>query len=359
MRILTSVLLVLLVLSPAPAQESATSEGLYTDEERKVIASALKFENEMVRLVAKIRPSSVSVENWQRGRRRGVGSGVIVSSKGHVFTNQHVVQGADEIWISLWDRRRFQAKFIGNDESGDIALLKISAKKIKRADPEKAHPDRLTTGEWVIATGNPFGLALDGEPIVSLGVISGLGRIPPGRRFFYGKAIQHDARINPGNSGGPLWDSKGNLLGINGKIEMTFAGSASRTSAGVSYAIPIDQVRNFLKAMLGGEDVGHGHQLIGLDVETATDDDGVHVGARVKRVVPGSPAAKARAGGVKRGDVIWKITVRGKPREVRSVTDYINVMSPLPEGSKVTLHVKRGRKRIVFSGILLGRKRKR
>jgi len=371
-KVATALLLLTLLASPSPISAQDAKEGSasrFTDAELQVLEKAQKFERELVRVIAKVRPASVSIENWQKlggvVRMRGQGSGVIISSKGYILTNQHVVQGALEIWVALYDHRRFKATLVGNDPRGDVALLKISGSRFKYKDPRRGRPDRLSAGEWVIATGNPFGLAGDGEPVVTFGVVSGLERILPGN-FFYGDAIQHDAKINPGNSGGPLWDTNGNLLGINGKIATNNASGGGPSSSGAGYTIPIDQIRNFLEAMLEGRPVRHGDEILGIEqVKTHYDKDGTADGARVEKVRAGSPAALGRSGGVRVGDIVVKVVVRGKPYTIRTMTDFITRLSPLAEGAKLSLVVLRGRKRVSIGNIVLevkkdkkGRRRK-
>jgi putative serine protease PepD len=175
----------------------------------------------------------------------------------------------------------------------------------------------------------------------------------------YGDAIQHDAAINPGNSGGPLWDTYGNLLGINGRIQATGAGGAQRpSSSGVGYTIRIDQIRNFFEAMMEGRKALHGDQLLDLTVKTHLDGSGKPDGAVVTKIGPNSPA-KRRRRGVEVGDVIRRITVvNGDSTDVSSVTDYIRILSPLADDSKVTLHVVRGRSNLVLTNIKLGDGRK-
>jgi S1-C subfamily serine protease len=350
---LLSVTALIFLVSPAPADgDRPEEEGLFTAEEQGIIDKALRFEREVVRLVEKVRPSSVTIECWRNDTQpAGGGSGVIISHRGHVLTNQHVVEGAKHIWVVLHTGERVKAEVVGNDPRGDISLLKVNARGGRATDPDRANPDRLSPGELVIATGNPFFLGNDGSSVVTLGVISGLGRVSPGQ-YFYGDAIQHDARINPGNSGGPLWDSYGNLLGINGKIASTGVGGVlGPSSTGVSYTIPIDQIRNFFEAMLEGRAVRHGDQIFGAQVESAQDEKGEAIGVRVKDFEKGG--AVAREAGVEAGDVIWKLTVRGKGRAVNSFTDYLNVMSPLAEGAKVSVHIRRGHRRLVLANVKL------
>jgi serine protease Do len=356
--VLLALFALLAASSTAPAQDGDEAPAeRFSEPEREILDQAQRFERELVRVVEKVRPASVSIENWRnvRGvvRMAGQGSGVIISRKGYILTNQHVVQGAAEIWVVLYDHRRIKAQLVGNDPRGDVALLKISAPRLKYKDPRRGRPDRLSAGEWVIATGNPFGLAGDGEPVVSFGVVSGLERILPGQ-FFYGDAIQHDAKINPGNSGGPLWDTNGNLLGINGKIATNNASGGGPSSSGAGYTIPIDQIRNFLEAMLEGRPVRHGDEILGIEqVETFYDDDGTAAGARVKKVRDGSPAALARSGGVQVGDVVVKAVIKGHPYTIRTLTDFITRVSPLAEGSRLSLVVLRGHRRLSIGNIKL------
>ncbi len=341
-------ILALLPVPLAPGGEPAGGKtpSRFTEEERKVIDRALRFERELVRLAEKVRARSVTIENWRTVggalRLAGGGSGVIISSKGYILTNQHVANGAKRLVVVLADHRRVEARVVGRDQRGDVALLRIEARRIKYASPLRARPSRLRPGQWVVATGNPFFLAADGEAIISLGVVSGLGRISGGE-YFYASSIQHDAEINPGNSGGPLWDVTGKLLGINGRIASNRVGGAlGPNSSGVGYTIPVDQIRAYLEEMLEGRQrPKHGDELLGIQVVTAHDERGEPVGVRVTKVVPGSPAATARPHGVRVGDVIWKINVSGRPREVPTATAYYNLMSKLEEGKKVTLHIRR------------------
>jgi len=120
-------------LAPAEEEASAPAPGAFTEVEKKILGKALKFERELVRLVERVRPISVSIENWQGHppRKRGAGSGMIISSKGHILTNQHVVQGAVEIWVALEDHRRLKAELVGNDVQGDVALIKIDPRRTR------------------------------------------------------------------------------------------------------------------------------------------------------------------------------------------------------------------------------------
>jgi S1-C subfamily serine protease len=364
-HLLTSALVPLAVLCLLPRSLAEEPASPYTEDQEKALNKVLRLEKELVRLVEKIRPCSVSIENWRGNPPRsvGAGSGVIISRRGHVITNQHVVQGAKQVWVVLDDHRRLEAKVVGSDERGDVALLKIPNRSIRATSPTRSDPSRLSAGELVIATGNPFSLAADGEPVVTLGVVSGLGRIAPGV-FFYGDAIQHDARINPGNSGGPLWDTNGNLLGLNGKIAPSPAGhtfGGRFASTGIGFTIPMTQIRNFFEPMMEGRETFHGDQAMAIKVETAKDGNGEQIGARVTSIGPRSAAKLRRGGGLEKGDIIWRVSVKGKAgyKDIKSATDYVRVFSPLPRGTKVLIRVLRGRRRLILPPIELGEKRRK
>ena len=163
--------------------------------------------------------------------QQSVGSGFVISSDGYLITNAHVVDGADEVNVKLTDKREFKAKVVGVDKRTDIALLKIEAKDLPKVTI--GDPDKLKVGEWVVAIGKPFGL----ENTMTAGIVSAKGRDLPQENLV--PFIQTDAAVNPGNSGGPLFNLKGEVIGINSMI-------FSRTGGymGLSFAIPIDIAMN-------------------------------------------------------------------------------------------------------------------
>jgi len=236
-----------------------------------------------------------------RERRRGAGSGVIVDARaGHVLTNNHVVENAEAIRVTLRDGRRFEAELVGRDPATDIAVLRIEADDL--TEIEMGESARLRVGDFVVAIGNPFGL---GQTVTG-GIVSALGRSginPQGYEDF----IQTDASINPGNSGGALVTLDGRLVGINTAILSPAGGNV-----GVGFAVPTDMARAVMQQILEHGEVRRGR--IGVTIRDLTPDLaealGVSAlrGAVVVSVAPGTPAEQA---GLAPGDVI--VTVDGAP----------------------------------------------
>ena len=231
-------------------------------------------------------------------KQHGLGSGVIVSPDGYILTNNHVVGNADEIKVTLMDKREFTAKVIGKDAKTDLALIKIdTTEKLPAASLGDSTDTQV--GDWVVAIGNPFGFSLT----VTAGIVSAKGRALGGS---YDDFIQTDASINPGNSGGPLFDTQGNVVGINTAIY-----SRTGTSAGIGFAIPIDLAKSVMEQLKNRGRVVRG--WLGVEIQEITPELAQsfglqHVeGALVANVESSSPAAKA---GVDRGDVIVKFNNR-------------------------------------------------
>ena len=226
-----------------------------------------------------------------------VGSGVIIDAgAGYVLTNNHVVQNADTIQVTLRDKRTYKAKLIGRDPSTDIAVLKIPAESLT-AIP-MGNSDQVEVGDFVLAIGNPFGL---GQTVTS-GIVSALGR--SGLRIEgYEDFIQTDASINPGNSGGALIDLDGRLIGINTAIVAPSGGNV-----GVGFAIPINMARSIMDQLVKFGHVEHGY--IGVEVQDLTPDiaAALHTdqaqGALITNIVSGSPADQA---GLQAGDIILSV----------------------------------------------------
>lgn len=357
-RTATLVLSALLLMAGLEAGEPRPERGSL--EEELILKQAETVQEQFIKTIDAVRPCSVTVNNYiKRGNAfalAGSGSGVVIQAKGLVLTNQHVVQKADRLELVLLDGRRLEATVENCVLEYDLALLQVRDTKGKPVGGLKpatfGRSGSLQEGRWVIATGNPFFLASAGRAVATLGVVSGLNRVMSGE-FKYGNAIQHDARINPGNSGGPLWDMDGRLLGLNGMISSRTPGAPS--SSGVGYAIPIDQIRNFLKGLLdeGADQVEPGD--LGVTVETAKDEKGRETGARVTAVRTRSPAALAKEGGMRPGDVIEEITLKFKSTRIRNATDFTNVLAMWPEGTLLdSVRVRRKDKNLSFPAIALG-----
>ena len=256
---------------------------------------------------------------------RGQGSGFIVSADGIILTNAHVVKGAKEVSVKLTDRREFRAKVLGADAKTDIAVLKIEAKDLPVAKLGKT--SELKVGEWVLAIGSPFGF----ENTVTAGVVSAKGRSLPDDSAV--PFIQTDVAINPGNSGGPLFNTRGEVVGINSQIYTRSGGYQ-----GVSFAIPIDVANKIKNQIVATGKVEHARLGVSVQEVNQAFADSFKLakpeGALVSSVEKGSPADKA---GLQSGDVIQQ--VNGKP--VVSSGDLPAVIGLASPGDTVKLSVWR------------------
>jgi serine protease Do len=229
----------------------------------------------------------------------GIGSGVLISPDGYIVTNNHVIDGAVDINVTLKDRRIMHAKLIGADPLTDLAVIKIDGTNFPNAP--WGNSTALRPGQTVLAFGNPFGFRFT----VTRGIVSGLNRPNPfsQNRRSPGSFVQTDAAINPGNSGGPLVDARGEVIGIN-----TFLVSSSNSFSGMGFAIPTQIVRPTVEALIRNGKVSHGYMGIGISDVTPENAKFFHVenneGAVVSQVESGSPAEKA---GLKVGDVITEL----------------------------------------------------
>lgn len=261
--------------------------------------------------------------------RRGMGSGVLIDANGHILTNNHVIEGADEVVVQLNDGRAVDAKIIGSDPRTDLAVIKIEADNIKPA--KLGDSDNLKIGEWVVAAGAPFGL----DNTITAGIVSAKGRSIMGGSA-YEDFIQTDAAINPGNSGGPLANLDGEVIGINTAI-------FSRTGGymGIGFAIPINLAKTVMKSLIEEGKVTRG--WLGVVIQELTEDLAKTFnypstkGALVAEVGEGSPAEKS---GIVQGDIL--VALNG--RKINEVNDLRNMVAAEKPGTRVTIeYIRQGR----------------
>ena len=254
---------------------------------------------------------------------RSLGSGFIISADGYILTNAHVVEAAEDITVKLNDKREFKAKVIGSDRRTDVAVIKIEASglpAVKIGDPE-----RLKVGEWVLAIGSPFGF----ESTVTAGIVSAKGRSLPQENYV--PFIQTDVAINPGNSGGPLFNLKGEVVGMNSQIY-------SRTGGfmGLSFAIPIDVAMDITNQLRTVGRISRGR--IGVVIQEVTKELAESfglpkaAGALVNSVEKGGPADKA---GLEPSDVILKF----EGKAVNSSSDLPRIVAQTRPGAKATVQI--------------------
>lgn len=273
----------------------------------------------------------VPVPLRQKFESRGAGSGVIIQADGYILTNNHVIQNADNIKVTLSDGRSFTGKVIGKDKFTDLALVKIPATGLKAA--KLGVSKNLRPGDWAVAIGSPLGFSHS----ATLGIVSALGR-PLRDINLGGDLIQTDAAINPGNSGGPLLNIKGEVIGINQAV--------SRNGQNISFAIPIDVAKPVADQLLASGSIHHpyvGISMMEMDERVA---GALHVspgtkGVAIRIVQPGSPAERA---GLLPGDVIQKVD----SKEVNSPKEVQLIVREHKPGDKLAMSVLRQQMPVVI-----------
>lgn len=261
-------------------------------------------------------------------QRQSMGSGFVISADGYVVTNNHVIEGADDIQVRLSDRREFDAEIVGTDPRSDLALLKIDASGLPAA--RFAPDDGLRVGEWVVAIGSPFGL----DYSASAGIVSAIGRsIPTERGEDYVPFIQSDVAINPGNSGGPLFNLRGEVAGVNSQIYTRSGGSI-----GLSFSIPVRVVKEVVAQLKENGRVVRGWLGVYIqNVDRALAESlGLDnpQGALIAQVEPGSPAAEA---GIEAGDVV----IEFNGRSIVDASDLPHTVGLMKPGTKAPAVVVR------------------
>jgi serine protease Do len=298
------------------------------------------FENQVTHAVERLSESIVSVSSMRLERRffgivplEGQGSGIILDKKGLIVTNNHVIDGANQVHVSLKDGRTFTGEVVGTDEATDVAVIRVDASDLPAAD--LGDSEMVRVGQFVLAIGNA--LALPGGPTVSMGVLSAKGRPLPGSDFIFEGLLQTDAAVNPGNSGGPLADLDGRIIGIT-TMMIPYA-------QGMGFEIPINTVKKIAQEILENGRVSRRWiGISGIDVSPQlarrynlqTDS-----GFLVAEIVPRSPADFA---GLRNGDVI----VGADSAEVKHTKDLLVAISKVTPGEKVKLDINRlGRKGVL------------
>ncbi|MDT7849810.1 DegQ family serine endoprotease [Methylophilus sp. VKM B-3414] len=270
-------------------------------------------------------PGMPGQEGGQDYKTQSLGSGFILSSDGYILTNAHVVNEADEVLVKLYDKREFKAKIIGADKRTDVALIKIEATGLPKVTV--GDPNALKVGEWVAAIGSPFGL----ENTMTAGIVSAKGRALPQENYV--PFIQTDVAINPGNSGGPLFNLRGEVVGINSQIYSKNGGSM-----GLSFSIPIDVAIDISNQLKANGRISRG--WLGIGIQEVTKDLAESFGlkqtsgALIAGVEKNSPADK---GGLEAGDIILKFD--GKP--ITTSSDLPRVVAATKPGKVVLVEILR------------------
>ncbi|MGK0250425.1 MAG: serine protease Do [Oleispira sp.] len=269
----------------------------------------------------------------QPSEKSSLGSGFIISSDGYILTNNHVVQGADEIIVRLSDRRELEAELIGADERADLALLKVKTTGLPAV--ALGNSDTLKAGEWVLAIGSPFGF----DYSVTAGIVSALGRSLPNESYV--PFIQTDVAINPGNSGGPLFNLEGEVIGINSQIYTRSGGFM-----GVSFAIPISVAIDVVEQLKDKGKVSRG--WLGVVIQEVNKELAESFGlkqakgALVAQLLPGSPAEE---GGLLSGDIITAFN----DQEINFSTDLPHRVGRVKPGADAKLSIVRnGKTKVIY-----------
>ena len=328
-----------------------------TQSRRTAIVNAVERASPAVVNISDIRTQQTSLEEWilrefwgesqsaPKRKLRAVGSGVIVNKEGHILTNHHVIEQAEEIRVAIADGREFGVHVIGYDFLSDLALLKVDTKE-ELPHIAWSDSDNLLIGEWALAIGNPFGLSLgNAQPTVTIGIISATKRSLMVVPRYYEALIQTDASVNPGNSGGALVNVNGELIGINTVIRSTSGGSQ-----GVGFAIPANKARRVTEKI-----TEHGAVVppyLGAEIQSVNEEMAEKLfgkeesqkstfsrGVLVSEMERKSPFADS---GIRRGDIIWSIS----GHRVKDKNDFKAIFRVLPINEPIKCeYIRRGKNR--------------
>jgi len=326
-------------LQVRPAVAPAAPPGVSQQPASQVTRVIETEESAIIKAVEKVRPAVVNVNTLtvtpdifgQLFPQQGAGSGVIVRPDGYILTNNHVVQGARRITVTLLSGKTLQGRIVGADPFTDLAVIKVDTRERLPA-AELGTSSGLKVGQLAIAIGNPFGLG----STVTVGVVSALNRNIQLPNLVVENLIQTDAAINPGNSGGALVDSKGRVIGINTAI--------IREAQGIGFAIPIDTAKTIMEQLISRGRVAR--PFVGVEWGGDVDPSiaqayglPVDYGVVVRGVVPGSPAEKAR---IQPGDII--VAIDGE--RVTSWNDFVRIIMNRRVGETVQISIVRGSQRL-------------
>jgi serine protease Do len=343
-RVFTLASIALLALGGAP-QSSAQSPAQASD----AVPDLEKVQKAFTEVIDRVSPSVVGLRTHRAyptakstGQHVSInGSGTVLDANGYVLTNEHVIQSAEDIEVYYHDGRTGKAIVVASDARSDLAVLKVDRKGLPAA--AWCNWAEIARGQWTIAIGNPFGLGGDGKLCVSTGVISNLGRKLPGLGEIddrlYNDMIQTTAAINPGNSGGPLFNIRGELIGV-----ITAMHTRAAADEGVGFAIPLTPARRkIIEQLKNGQTIEYGY--LGMSARAAEaferraagiEDDG---GAVVETIEPDGPAARA---GIREGDFVMRF---GEER-VRDPGHLVELVGSSSIGQKIVLEIRRGRERM-------------
>jgi S1-C subfamily serine protease len=313
------VFLWLICILMAPCCQLMADDDLSLEDRQRVAA----IERYRIHAINRVIQSVVAIYDEDR---QGGGSGVIIDPSGIVLTNHHVIMGAGiKGWGGLADGKLYRWKLIGTDPGGDLAIIQLEGKSVFPATP-LGDSDKVRVGDWALAMGNPFILTEDQAPTVTLGIVSGVKRYQPGagqNQLVYGNCIQVDSSINPGNSGGPLFNFKGEVIGINGRGSFKERG---RVNVGLGYAISANQIKNFIPDLLATKLVEHAT----LDA-SFSDRGGKVVCSQLNRDAPVATA------GLDLGDEL--LAFEGE--QVKNANQFTNLICTLPENWPTELLIRK------------------
>jgi serine protease Do len=303
----------------APCCHLVSDDDLSLQDRQRVAA----IERYRIHAINRVIQSVVAIYDEDR---QGGGSGVIIDPSGIVLTNHHVIMGAGvKGWGGLADGQLYRWKLIGTDPGGDLAIIQLEGKAVFPATP-LGDSDAVKVGDWALAMGNPFILTEDQVPTVTLGIVSGVKRYQPGagqNQLVYGNCIQVDSSINPGNSGGPLFNFKGEVIGINGRGSFKERG---RVNVGLGYAISANQIKNFIPDLLATKLVEHAT----LDA-SFSDRGGKVVCSQLNRDAPVASA------GLDLGDELLEF----EGEKVKNANQFTNLICTLPEDWPAELLIRK------------------